>query len=91
MPRIFRTLLGGAVPAAIWVNLSPATYCKSIAFRLADLDLPAWIAPLPISLTPMSIIANGLMTLFLFFIDKELWGALTLARGAPKRRQTLSP
>ncbi|MBL9051940.1 MAG: Na+/H+ antiporter NhaA [Tabrizicola sp.] len=91
VPRFARALLGGAALATLWVNLSPATYYDSIEWRIADLDLPSWVATLPISLTPMSIIANGLMTLFLFFIGKELWEAMTLERGALKGRQALLP
>ncbi|MGL4237839.1 Na+/H+ antiporter NhaA [Tabrizicola sp.] len=91
VPRFAQALLGGAGLATLWVNLSPATYYDTIEWRLLDLDLPGWLAPLPISLTPMSIVANGLMTLFLFFIGKELWEALTLERGALKGRQALLP
>ena len=33
-------------------------------------------------MTPMSLVSEGLMALFLFFIGKELWEALVLERGA---------
>lgn len=89
--RFARALLGGAGLATLWVNLSPASYYDSIEWRLLDLDLPHWISPLPLSVTPLSIVADGFMALFLFFIGKELWEALILERGALKGRQALLP
>lgn len=89
--RFARALLGGALLATLWVNLSPASYYDAIEFRLADLALPPWLSPLPLSLTPMSIVSEGLMALFFFFIGKELWEALILPRGALHGRQALLP
>lgn len=91
VPRFAQALLGGALIATSWVNLSPASYYDSIEWRLLDLTLPAWLAPLPFSLTPLNIVADGLMALFLFFIGKELWEALTLEQGALKGRQAILP
>ncbi|MGL6210997.1 MAG: Na+/H+ antiporter NhaA, partial [Paracoccaceae bacterium] len=76
-----RSLVGGIGVATVWVNLSPATYYDAIEYRLADLGLPQWMAETPVSLTPMAVVSNGLMALFLFFIGKELWEALVLERG----------
>jgi NhaA family Na+:H+ antiporter len=89
--RFARALLGGAVVATLWVNLDPASYYDAIEFRLVDLDLPDWLAPLPLSLTPMSVVSDGLMALFLFFIGKELWEALVLERGALRGGQAVLP
>lgn len=91
-----RALLGGALLATIWVNLSPATYYDSIEFRILDLDMSGWnlpgrISPLPLSLTPLSVVSDGLMAFFLFFVGKELWEALVLDRGALKGRQAILP
>jgi Na+:H+ antiporter, NhaA family len=91
VPRFARALLGGAGLATLWVNLAPASYYDMVEWRLLDLQLPGWLSSFPISLTPMSIIANGLMTLFFFFIGKELWEALTLERGALKGGQAVLP
>lgn len=91
VPRFARALLGGAGLATLWVNLSPASYYDSVEWRIADLDLPGWLARLPVSLTPLNIVADGLMSLFLFFIGKELWEALTLEHGALKGRQAILP
>jgi Na+:H+ antiporter, NhaA family len=91
VPRFAKALLGGAVIATAWVNLFPASYYDSIEWRLLDLALPTWIAPLPLSLTPLNIVADGLMSLFFFFIGKELWEALTLEQGALKGRQAMLP
>lgn len=91
VPRFAKALLGGAALATLWVNLAPASYYDSIELRLLDLTLPAWIAPLPFSLTPLNLVADAAMSLFLFFIGKELWEALTLEHGALKGRQAVLP
>lgn len=75
-------LLSGAALASLWVNLAPDSYYDAIEWRLFDLDLPRWLHPLPVSLTPMLIVSHGLMPLFVAFIAKELWEALVLERGA---------
>ena len=91
VPRFAQALLGGAALATLWVNLAPASYYDSIEWRLLDLALPVWIAPLPFSVTPLNVVADAAMSLFLFFIGKELWEALTLEHGALKGRQALLP
>lgn len=91
VPRFAQALLGGAALATIWVNLAPASYYDSIEWRLLDLNLPGWIATLPISLTPMRLVSDGLMALFLFSIGKELWEALVLEHGALRGRQAILP
>ena len=91
VPRFAKALLGGAALATVWVNLAPASYYDMVERRLFDLDLPHWLAPLPFSLTPLNIVADGLMALFLFFLGKELWEALTLEQGALKGRQAILP
>ena len=82
-------LLAGVVVATLWVNLNPASYYDAIEYRLADLALPWWMWPIPVSVTPMGLVAQGLMPLFLFFIGKELWEALVLERGALVTRTSL--
>lgn len=91
LPRLALALMGGVVLATLWVNLSPATYYDVIEWRLLDLDLPGWIAPLPIGLTPLTLVSDGLMALFLFTIGKELWEALVVEHGTLKGRQALLP
>ncbi len=85
-----RALLGGVVVATAWVNLKPNSYYDAIELRLADLSLPAWTGAPSLALTPMSLVSDGLMALFLFFIGKELWEALVLERGALAGRARLS-
>jgi Na+:H+ antiporter, NhaA family len=77
-----RALLGGVAVATLWVNLSPASYYDAIELRLADLPLPAWTFATALTLTPMTLVSDLLMALFLFFIGKELWEAVVLERGA---------
>ena len=85
-----RALVGGVVVATLWVNLSPNSYYDAIELRLADLPLPAWTAAPALTLTPLSLVSDALMALFLFFIGKELWEALVLERGALSGRARLS-
>lgn len=91
VPRFAQALLGGASAATLWVNVAPASYYDAVEWRLLDLALPSWLAPLPFSLTPLNIVADGAMALFLFFIGKELWEALTLEHGSLKGRQAALP
>ena len=80
--RFAKALVAGAVLATVWVNLDPASYYDAIEFRLADLDLPRWIAPMGFSVTPLVVVSHGLMALFLALIGKELWETLVLGQGA---------
>lgn len=84
-----RLLLSGALVATLWVNFSPETYYDAIEWRLVD--LPGLILPRPIALTPLALVTEGLMALFLAFIGKELWEALTLPHGALAGRQAALP
>jgi NhaA family Na+:H+ antiporter len=89
--RFAQALLSGMALATLWVNLSPASYYDALEWRLLDLDLPRWLAPLPVSLTPMLIVSHLMMPVFVAFIAKELWEALVLSRGAMAGRQALAP
>lgn len=75
-------LISGVGLATLWVNLAPAAYYDAIEFRLFDLTFPNWTGLLSVTVTPMSLVSDGLMALFLFFIGKELWEAVVLERGA---------
>jgi len=87
-----RALIGGVVVATAWVNLAPASYYDAVELRLADLPMPNWTGVADLTLTPMSIVSEGLMALFLFFIGKELWEAVALERGAlSDRAERLMP
>jgi NhaA family Na+:H+ antiporter len=77
--------------ATLWVNLAPTSYYDALEWRLMDLDLPRWLSPLPVSLTPMLIVSHLMMPLFVAFIAKELWEALVLSRGAMAGRQAVAP
>lgn len=98
--RFAVALLGGAGVATLWVNLSPASYYDAIEWRIFDLER---LAALPVGqtlgqalpetflLTPLTLVSDGLMALFLFFVGKELWEALVLERGALTGRQAMLP
>ncbi|MEY4696423.1 MAG: hypothetical protein RIT14_851, partial [Pseudomonadota bacterium] len=89
--RFAWALMGGIGLATLWVNLSPATYYDSIEFRILDLPLPFWVAADSLTITPMTVVSDLLMSLFLFFVGKELWEALILKRGALAGRRALLP
>lgn len=91
VPRFAFALLSGAALATVWVNLAPAAYYDAVEWRLLDLDPPGWISPIPVSLTPLSLVAEGLMALFLFFVGKELWEALVVERGALRGDRAVLP
>ena len=84
-------LLAGIGLATVWVNLSPASYYDAIEWRLLDVALPALLVPEGVTLTPITVVSEGLMSLFLFFIGKELWEALRLERGALSGRRAMVP
>lgn len=89
--RFAIALLVGMALATLWVNLSAASYYDALEWRLFDLDLPRWLTPLPISVTPMLIVSHVLMPFFVAFIGKELWEALVLSRGAMSGRKAVAP
>ncbi|MCB6177061.1 Na+/H+ antiporter NhaA [Rhodobacter sp. Har01] len=84
-------LLCGAGLATLWVNLSPETYYDFIESHLVEIDLPAWMWPGTVTLTPFLVVTDILMALFFFFIGKELWEALILERGALSQDRALMP
>jgi Na+:H+ antiporter, NhaA family len=98
--RFAWALLGGTGVATLWVNLSPASYYDTIEWRIFDLErlaaLPlgqtlAQVLPETVMLTPLTLVADALMALFLFFVGKELWEAVVLERGALTGRQAILP
>ena len=84
-------LMAGVGLATLWVNLDAAGYYDFIEWRLVDLPLPAMLQPFPLSLTPLVLVSDGLMALFVFFIGKELWEAVVLERGALSGRRAVVP
>lgn len=84
-------LLAGMALATIWVNLAPASYYDALEWRLYDLTLPHWLAPMPVSITPMLIVSHGMMPFFVAFVGKELWEALILERGAMAGPRAFAP
>lgn len=84
-------LIGGAVFASLWLNLSPDSYYDFVEWRIFDLDVPRWLHPLAISVTPLLIVSHGFMALFMAFVGKELWEALVLERGALSDGQAVAP
>ena len=77
-----RALLGGALIATIWVNLSPASYYDVMETRLFPLPLPGWMLAETTRATLITLTTEALMALFFFVLGKELWEANMLERGA---------
>ncbi len=73
-------LLAGTALATITLNLNPAAYYDLIEWRLFSLP-DGWLGFSP-RFTLISVVSEGLMALFLFFLGKELWEAHVLERGA---------
>lgn len=91
MQRFATSLCLGVGLATLWVNLAPASYYDMIEWRMSDL---AWITPLfpdPPSLTPLNLVAEVLIPLFMFLIGKELWEAIVLERGGLAGRAAILP
>ncbi|MGP3696340.1 Na+/H+ antiporter NhaA [Rhodobacter sp. NSM] len=74
-------LVAGILLALLWANARPESYHDAIDLRLADLPLPAWLAPAGVTVTPASLVGDLLMAPFLFLLGKELWEAMVLRRG----------
>ena len=85
------SLLAGIALASIWVNVAPASYYDLLEWRLAEFQMPNWLAQGDLSLTPVRVVGDGLMAFFIFFIGKELWESLVLERGALSGKRALVP
>ncbi len=81
MQRFALSLGAGAAVATVWANLDPSSYYDMIEWRMLDLDVLRALFPNPPSLTPLNLIAEVLIPLFMFLIGKELWEAIVLERG----------
>ncbi len=91
MQRFAISLCSGMALATLWVNLAPASYYDMIEWRMSDLT---WITPLfpnPPSLTPLNLVAEALIPLFMFLIGKELWEAIVLERGGLSGQAAILP
>ena len=84
-------LAAGVIVATAWVSFDPASYYDFIEWRIADLPMPAVLNLHPASLTPLSVVADGFMALFMFFVGKELWEAFILERGALSGPRAIVP
>lgn len=91
MQRFALSLGLGAVLATFWVNLDPASYYDMIEWRMLELDLLRVLFPEPPSLTPLNLMAEALIPLFMFLIGKELWEAIVLERGGFSGPSALLP
>lgn len=86
-----RALLGGAAIATLWVNLDPASYYDVMETRVLKLALPDWLLPEMTRVTPITLVSEALMALFVFLLGKELWEANMLERGALHGRRAGLP
>ena len=82
-------LLAGIPLATVWVTLAPGSYYDAVEWQFFTGDRGRdWLNFVP---TPMSVVSEGLMALFLFFVGKELWEALVLERGALSGHRAVLP
>jgi Na+:H+ antiporter, NhaA family len=89
--RFAIALLTGALIATLWVNLSPASYYDFAEWRILDLPLPAWLATHGPLVTPISIVGEAAMALFIAIIGKELWEAIVMERGPLSGERIVGP
>lgn len=89
--RLAIALLTGAVFATLWVNAAPASYYDFAEFRFLDLPLPRWLATHDMLVTPISIVGEGAMALFIALIAKELWEAMVMERGPLSGNRIVGP
>lgn len=91
MKRFAISLFLGIAVASVWVNTDPASYYDAIEWRILDLNVLTFFWPIPPSLTPLNLVAELLMPLFMFLIGKELWEAIVIERGGLAGRQAILP
>lgn len=91
MRRFAASLIIGITLATIWVNLDPASYYDMIEWRISDLEFLQILWPHPPSLTPLNLVAEVLIPVFMFLIGKELWEAVILERGGLAGRNAVLP
>jgi Na+:H+ antiporter, NhaA family len=89
--RFAAALLFGALLATLWVNLSPASYYDFAEWRIAGLPLPPWLATHDALITPISIVGEAAMALFIAIIAKELWEAMVMERGPLSGERIVGP
>ena len=89
--RLALAVLLGALMATLWINCSPASYYDFAEWRLLDLPLPRWLATHDILITPISVVGEAAMALFVALIAKELWEAMVMERGPLSGSYVIGP
>ena len=89
--RLAIALLSGALVATLWVNLAPSSYYDFAEWRILDLHLPGWLATQSMLVTPLSLIGEAAMALFVALIAKELWEAMMIERGPLSGSHIIGP
>jgi Na+:H+ antiporter, NhaA family len=91
LARFAWALLAGAGLATLWVNLAPASFYDFDEASLISTTLPAWLASQPFLVTPMTIVGEAFMALFVALIAKEWWEAMRLEQGVLSGRSAIGP
>jgi Na+:H+ antiporter, NhaA family len=89
--RFATALLLGAVLATAWVNFSPASYYDFAERRLLDLTFAHGLMAQHLRVTPVSLVGEALMALFVALIAKELWEAAVMERGPLAGARMIAP
>jgi Na+:H+ antiporter, NhaA family len=89
--RFAFALLIGAAIATVWVNLAPSSYFDFAEWRFLDVTVPRWLATHALVVTPISIVGEAAMALFIAIIAKELWEAIVMERGPLSGNQVIGP
>jgi Na+:H+ antiporter, NhaA family len=81
LQRLAMALLIGAGLGTLWVNISPGSYYDFAEWRLFGARLPRWMAETDVLITPVVIVGEAFMALFVALIAKEFWEAVAFERG----------
>ncbi|MFM2391963.1 MAG: hypothetical protein RLZZ437_3518 [Pseudomonadota bacterium] len=89
--RLALALLSGSLIATVWAFAFPASYYDAAEWRILDLQFPTWLASAQVVVTPITIVGEAAMALFVALIAKELWEAIALERGPLAGRHVVGP
>jgi Na+:H+ antiporter, NhaA family len=89
--RLATALLTGTLTATLWVNLSPGNYYDFAEWRILNLQAPAWLATRDLLVTPVSMVGEAAMALFVAVIAKEFWEAVVMERGPLAGERIVGP
>lgn len=89
LSRAAIALLAGVALASLAVNTVPGMYWDAVEWRMGD--LPGSVVAQAGRVTPARVVADLLMSAFVFLIGKELWEAVARETGGFAGRAAIGP